>query len=170
MAVYVGFSRPIKSNPVSSMIAWWMRRPYSHVYLRFESSNPSFPSTVYHAARGMVHFLTFERFLASNYVVVEYKLDVSAEQKLQILTAAIKLCGEKYSYFELLQITFCDLVYRLFKVELLAKDAPGYICSELVGKMLANVLHVAFDKPLSILKPSDIESKLSSLGCARNDI
>lgn len=162
--VYLGFSRPKKFNPVSFLISWWIKRPYSHVYLRFESSNPKIPSTVYHAARGMVHFLTFDRFLEKNIVIAEYKLEVDKEKRTEILLEAMNLSGEKYGYVELIKIIISDIVYSLFNKICCMEDSQGYICSELAGKMLADKMDFKFNKPLNLLKPSDIEDKLFEMG------
>jgi len=72
MKIYVGFSKPIKCKIGAKAISWWIGAPYSHTYIRFESSDPEIPSNVYHAAHGMVHFMTQERFHSINQTVVEY--------------------------------------------------------------------------------------------------
>jgi hypothetical protein len=61
------------------------------------------------------------------------------------------------------KIFISDIMWTLFKVKLKLKDSPGYICSELVGKILVN-LGFKIDKPLFLLKPSDIDKIIQDSG------
>lgn len=158
--IYIGFSYPKEFKIGAAGIAMWMNRNYSHVYLRFESNK--LPSNVYHAAHGMVHFREFENFKNENNIIKEYEIEVDAAKRIEILRYAIYLAGEKYGYIELGKIMCSDIVWALFKKEIHFNDARGYICSELVGAICKKELDLSFNKPLNLLKPSDIDSALES--------
>jgi len=160
--LYVGVSYPVKCKPGSFLIAWWLGRPYSHSYIRFESSK--LPSNVYQAAHGMVHFREFGKFKQENCVVREYEIEVSEEVRMKTLINCVMLAGDKYGYADLVKIFGADLVYYSLGKELDMGDSPGYVCSELVGKLLAEDLGFKFDRPTHLLKPSHIDDALKSLG------
>lgn len=158
--IYIGFSYPKEFKIGAAGIAMWMNRNYSHVYLRFESAK--LPSNIYHAAHGMVHFREFENFKTENNVIKEYEIEVDSTKRTDILRCAMYLAGEKYGYVELGQIVYSDIIWNLFKKEIHFKNARGYICSELVGAICKKELGLLFNKPLNLLKPSDIDSALES--------
>ena len=162
--LYVGFSSPIEFKIGAYAIQKWCGTEYSHVYLRFESSNPKVPSNVYHAAHGMVHFREFENFKLQNRVIKEYCIEISDEDRLDILIECMFLSGEGYGYKELCKIFATEVIYTLLKKEIRTKDSKGYICSELVGTLLTDKLKLAFCKPTYLLKPIDIDYKLNQAG------
>ena len=163
MKIYIGFSRPIKDKIGAKAISWWINRPYSHVYVRFESQDPEIPSTVYHAAHGWVHFLDKERFDKNNKTVVEYPIEVTPQQRKKLLIKCMKLAFEKYSILELVNLFLTDVLFRLGCTRVKFHDPRGYICSELIAELLEAVFNVIWDKPKYLLHPGDIEDKLASL-------
>lgn len=158
--IYVGFSYPNKFKIGSAAIAWWMGVNYSHAYIRFESSDPSVPSNVYQASHGMCHFETFENFKKDNIVVKEYVIDVTPEVRKKTLINCMNLAGIGYGYRELVQIFLMDLANYIGR-DLHFDNDPGYICSELVGKLCQDDLGMTFNKPLNILKPIDLDLALA---------
>lgn len=161
--IYIGFSRPIKWKIGAKMITWWLNKPYSHVYLRFVSSDSDIPSNVYHAANGMVHFRSFENFKKDNIIVKEYEIPLTAEVRKRTLIRCMNLSAEQYGWLELPKIFIADIVYSLFNCNIRFKNSKGYICSELVGVLLTEGLGLEFYHPLHLLKPSHIDSVLKSL-------
>lgn len=156
--IYIGFSYPKKFNLISFMIKSWMRQDYSHAYLRFESDK--IPNSVYHAAGGMVHFRAQNKFEEKNHIIKEYEIEVTQNDRLKVLSECIELSGEVYGYLELIKIIFTDIFYTIFNKQLYIKDSAGYICSELVGKILIDKLNLKFNKPSNLLKPNDLDLKL----------
>ena len=156
--IYIGFSYPKKFKIGAVGIAMWMNRPYSHVYIRFESSK--LPSNVYHAANGMVHFREFENFKKENNIIKEYIIPLTSEARTKFLTKAVYMAGEKYSFIELAQIMGSDIAYNVLNKELKFKDAKGYICSELAGSLCSTELGIEFNRPLNLLKPSHVDMAL----------
>lgn len=162
--IYVGFSYPVEFKIGAYAIKTWSGVDYSHVYIRFESSNPKIPSTVYHAAHGMVHFREFSKFKETNLVVKEYCIEITELDRIDILSECMFLSGEGYGYIELLKIFLTDVVYTVCKHDINTSNGKGYICSELVGTLLIDKLKLTFLKPTHLLKPSDIDEKLNLSG------
>lgn len=163
--IYIGFSYPKKFKLGAKAISVWMNRPYSHVYIRFESSK--LPSNVYHAAHGMVHFREFENFKKENNIIKEYKIQVTSTQKLDVLIKSIQLAGEVYGYSELGKIFISDIFYNITEKEIKFNNGKGYICSELVAKICENDLGIKFNKPKHLLKPSHIDEELENKNLER---
>jgi hypothetical protein len=153
MNIIIGASRNNKIG--SKLISWWLGTQYSHVYTRWHLSQQD-REIVYQASHGMVHFTEVGRFMKSNKVVVEFSIPLSAEQFKVFSAKCIDLAGEKYSKAELLQI----FLYKYCGNAEKFKDHKGYICSELMGKLLVE-LGMKFDKPLFLLTPKDIVNALS---------
>ncbi len=160
MEIYIGFSYPNKFKIGAAAIAWWMGQPYSHAYIRFESSDPAIPSNVYQASHGMCHFQTYENFKEENTPVKEYIIPVSAELRKKVLINCMNLAGIGYGYIELAQIFASDLA-NYAGMELHFGDNPGYICSELVGALCTQDLGLSFSKPCHLLKPVDVDLVLA---------
>lgn len=163
MKIYIGFSKPIKDKIGSKLISWWIERPYSHVYIRFESQDPAIPSTIYHAAHGWVHFLDKERFEKTNKIIVEYSLEVTPQQRKELLIDCIKLAFEKYSKLELVNLFFTDVLYWMGCNRVKFHDAKGYICSELVAGRLKKIYSLKWNRPDYLLDPADIEDGIRDL-------
>jgi len=159
--IYIGFSRPKKDKILASFIQKWIGENYSHCYIRFESRDPDIPSTVYHAAKGMVHFIDFERLKQENIVIKEYVMQISELTRKSILIECMKLAGLKYAFGQLPKILIYDIAYKFGK-EIKLHDNKGYICSELVGKIMSQYLGFSFLKPLFLVNPKDIDVALSN--------
>lgn len=159
--IRIGFSYPREFKIGAKAISWWLGVPYSHVYIRFESSSSKLPSNVYHAAHGMVHFRSFNNFTKENHVIKEYAVEVGVDSRTEFLAHCMDLSGEGYGYCELLKIFISDLAYSIAKKNMKFKNGKGYICSELVGKLLQEQMGMKFTKPLHLLKPDDIDKALS---------
>lgn len=157
----IGFSYPKEFKLGAKAISIWMNAPYSHVYLRFKNEDTGI-SIVYHAAHGMVHFIEYENFKATNNVIKEYPIKISEIHYKETSNECIKLAGIPYGYSELIKIFIRDITYNLGQ-EIQIKDSPGYICSELVGKLCIDRLGLKFDKPKHLLTPRDIDNALAQI-------
>lgn len=164
MKIYIGFSRPIENKIGADLISWWIDRPYSHVYVRFESSDLEIPSTIYHAAHGWVHFLDKERFDKINKTIIEYPIEVTPQQRKKLLIRCIKLSFEEYSILELANLAITDILYSLGCNRVKFHDPKGYICSELIADLLENAFNVVWKRPKYLLDPADIEDALIERG------
>jgi hypothetical protein len=154
----IGFSYPKKFKIGAYLISWWINRPYSHCYIMIPIDSVGV-NTVYQAAHGSVHFREYDtKFKAENHVVYEYDIEISKEQKKAILKKCIELAGDDYGYAELPMILASDICHYLKLPVLQTKDGPGYICSELVGAIMIDILGYTTDIPRHLLKPNDIEN------------
>lgn len=158
--IYIGLSKPVKWKIGAEAIKLWIHRPYSHVYIRFVSSNAAIPSNVYHAAHGMVHFRAFDNFLKDNVVVKEWEIDITDNEKTQILSHCMKLAGEPYDTLNLLKIVCVD-IFNSIGIKLKTYDGVGYICSELVGAIMTDQWGYTFSKPLHLITPELIDKALT---------
>lgn len=158
--ITIGFSRPKKFMLGAYLIGKWIGRSYSHVFMCFDSKSLGMQS-VYHASHGMVHFMAKDNFLINNNIIKEYTISVTDEQYNKILKRAMLLAGIAYSNKELFKTAFYDIA-RTFGLKYLPSDDIGYICSELVGKILIEELGYNFEKTTCILNPADIDNALTN--------
>lgn len=161
--IHIGFSYPKKFKLFAYLISKWINKPYSHVYIRFESSDSRVPSNIYHASSGMVHFLEFNNFKNKNNIIKEYSLTISKEDRLATLIHCMYLSGEVYGYFEIIKIFITDIL-NYFNFNLNTKNSKGYICSELIAVLIENKFNLNINKPRHLLKPNDIEELIKQLG------
>ncbi len=156
--IHIGFSKPNTYKIGAEAISWWMGTEYSHVFIVFEYQDSK--SAVFHAAHGSVHFKSLDNFKLSNNIVKMYSINVPNEKHDQLFDRCMNLSGEDYSKLELAKIFTQDLYYSICKKQLPFEDSTGYICSELVGKLLIAEFDTTFEKPTYLLKPLDILTKL----------
>lgn len=159
MKIHIGFSCPNKFMIGAKAIMWWTGSPYSHTYLRFEYADSK--DAIFHAAHGLVHFLSVGNFLRKNKSVKEYTIEVSSKLHNELFDQCMDLAGEKYSTMELVNIFISDVIFMALQKEVKVYNNRGYICSELMGKLCQDQLKLSFKKPLFLLKPSDIDEALS---------
>lgn len=120
----VGFSRPKKSNPFSSLIMKFMGTSYSHTYLLFDV-NSTGQKVVYQANRHGVICLEYENFKAANVILDE--IHILPENRASALSFCISNLGKSYS------------LLAVFAILLNIKFGDGtkhFICSELVARAL----------------------------------
>ncbi len=161
MKLLIGFSRPKSWKIGAELIKWWIRKPYSHVFVCWKSERFS-QVLVYHAAHGSVHFLSMDRLRKENDVVGLYQLDITEEQYTALVSKCIALAGENYGYVKLLKIAVkdvCDLLSIQCKM---IENDRGYICSELLAELLMQ-LGAQFDRPAFLLRPDHIEQAVVSM-------
>lgn len=159
--IYVGFSSPKTWKIGSATIKAWIKKPYSHVFVAWKSDQFS-RVLVYHAAHGKVHFLSMDRLLADNQMIKMYKLDITEEQYVHLVTKCIDLAGEDYGYAELFKIVLKDLCDSVRIQCKMIENDRGYICSELLAELLIN-LGASFDRPTFIIRPDHIEQALKDM-------
>jgi len=157
--VYIGFSYPKKFKIGAKSISWWIEKPYSHVYLRFAYSQSK--DAIFHAAHGMVHFKSITNFVKENNIIKEYETHLSPEEHETFFDECMELAGETYGTAELPKIFVSDVLWKFFKKTVQWKNSKGYICSELVGKYCIEKLKIQFNKPVFLLKPSDVDESLA---------
>lgn len=154
MIITIGAS---KNNQIGSkLIQWWTKAHYSHVYISWRLRSQS-RDIVYHASKGLVHFLSLDNFKKKNKIIQTFVLHLTDEQFANFSSKCIDLAGEKYSKLELLQIFLSDISQCKLKL----KDQPGFICSELIATLLVDI-GIISSKPPFLMTPGDIVALLAS--------
>lgn len=154
--IFIGFSG---SSLVGSLfIKEIEKRPYSHVYVRFQH-----PITnewiITHAARGMVHEVTFDHFKQTNDIIKEYPIVLTADQWYSFHKVNNYYKGSDYSLGQFLLITLKKLLKVNNKKTNMNKK---FICSEWAYVLLTKI---GFMKDTAgsqdSLTPSDFENLLN---------
>jgi hypothetical protein len=158
MKVSIGFSSPHKAMIGAKAISWWMGTKYSHIFIKFEYLESK--AAIFHAANGQVHFRSETNFLKNNSIVEEFYTEVDQEEHDRLFDRCMDLSGQSYSFIQLIKILCSDLIYAIFKKAIYFGDSKGYICSELIGKLLVERFNFSFEKPIPSLKPIDIHIEL----------
>lgn len=159
--IYIGFSKPSTRKIGSELIRWWIRKPYSHVFVSWKSDQIS-RVLLYHAAHGSVHFRSYAAFIQDNDVVKLYKISLTEEQYVALVQKCVDLSGISYGYAELIKILVkdtCDLLGFQCKM---VENSRGYICSELLAELLKE-LGAEFTRPAHLVRPDQIEDSLAKI-------
>lgn len=157
--ISIGFSYPKKFKFGAFLISLWCKTQYSHTYIKFNYSDSK--EAVFHAANGMVHFMSDTNFEKDNYIIEEYEILVDYAKHNRLFDRCMDLSGEVYGTMELCKIMISDIFFGLFKKTLAFSNGIGYICSELVGKLCQEEFGFSYSKPLFLLKPNDINTSLN---------
>jgi len=160
MKIFIGFSKPSEFKIGAELISLWTNSPYSHVYMRFEYKCSK--SAIFHAAHGMVHFKSPTNLQKENTIIKEYSIEVDQCEHDEIFDECMELAGEPYSRLTLLKIFLSDIIFYTTGRVINWSNSPGYICSELVGKVCTDRLNIHFNKPIFLLKPNDIDQGLAN--------
>jgi uncharacterized protein YycO len=155
--IRIGFSRPKKMFPVFSwLIRLWIKKPYSHVYLGFDSSLTG-RSVIYEAIFGGVRFVGSKMWQKQSRELGSYEFLVSDHVYKKTMTWCIDQAGVSYGFAQNLGIVLAH-IFRL-------RHNPwksGINCSELIGEILV-IKGAKIEKDLDLLTPADIESAITAL-------
>jgi uncharacterized protein YycO len=167
--ITIGFSKSKKKFAIISyLIRLYMQTPYSHVYIKFYSKSLD-KILIYEAVGSGVRFIGSKMWDKYSKEIVSYKIQISQEEKIKLLSWCVDNAGCNYGFMQNLGI----LIAKIFKL----KNNPfkkGKNCSELVGEFLSNIGY-KFDKNLNLLTPKDIYLALNQLSsspnsqCSRSD-
>jgi hypothetical protein len=136
--IIVGFSRPKTWKPFSWLIMTAYDIPYDHVYIKWHSDKLN-RDIIYQASGTMVNFMSAQ-FFANNYVIDEFQLPITPQNKLSMIQFAMDNAGLSYGIkecFGLAWVRICSLFGRTVNNPFKA-DGNTYVCSELVGYILDN--------------------------------
>jgi hypothetical protein len=154
--VVIGFSRPKKCSLLSKLIMKVQGTPYSHIYVKFYSASLN-RELIYQASGLQVNFVGSIFFYDHHIAVKEFELEISDEVHLEALRFAVDKAGTPYSIKQLFSI----LAYMLTGKLLFRDGREAYVCSELIGEMLAEKIKITINKDLDIVIPKDIYNILS---------
>ena len=134
----VGFS---KCSSGCAIFSWLIRlveqTPFSHTYVKFWDEGIE-RWVVYQASHAALNYRGLPRFLEEEDVIEEYELDVTSEQKKQVLQYCVDTVGTPYGVLEIFGLAYARLMGR-FGLRVSNPFADGtktMICSKLVGLIL----------------------------------
>ena len=137
----IGFStNKSKFNILSFLIRCFQRTEYSHVYVKVHSSYWN-KNIIYQSSGTAVNMMTEEVFLHKAKIIKEYEIQVEDHIYKDVVGYAIDQCGIKYGFPQLLGIIAVEAVSLVGK-NIENPWGSGYICSELVAKMLKKASEV----------------------------
>lgn len=120
----VGFSKPKKSNILSSLMMKFMGSKYSHTYLVFDVKLTG-QRIIYQANKHGVTCIEYENFKKKNIILNE--INILEENRAEALRFCISHLGKTYS------------IKTILAIALNVKFGDGtrrFICSELVARAL----------------------------------
>ncbi len=168
--IVIGFSRPKKKFlPVFS---WLIRliqgTAFSHCYVRWFSETYDEP-LVYEASGTQVRFVGSQAWKNHVEVIHEFELDISDVQFKAFVKFCMSTSGMPYSSTQIFGIALVQ-VAKLIKVKMgnpLKNGKRGWVCSELVGYLLNDIIGVAYDYELDSAGPKEIYELVAKIPTAR---
>lgn len=154
--IIIGFST--RKGIIPYLIRLMEGTKYSHVYLRRNSKNIG--SYIYQASGLSVNFTGLDIFLKKNQIIQEYKFDLTRNQLNDILRFFIKNAGKPYSLKQLIIlgiITFFNKLGINLKFNTI-NDNDAFICSELAGRILKDILQLKIDENMDFITPAKLQN------------
>lgn len=154
MKLVIEFTKPAECKPLSAIIRAVDNTPYSHVRLRWVNSVGV--DIVYEASGTSIKFLgPIAQQSTPVKVLKSYSFELDREQYRELVKICMTYAGIKYGILQLFGIG----LVRLFKLKKnpFADGRRSQVCSELVGRILIEVMGLPFDVNLDIAGPQDIE-------------
>ena len=153
--VTVGFSKP--RGKILPIFSWIIRlfqgTEYSHVYVKHMTKYGL--EIIYQASGAQVNFVSGAIFNDKNVVLREFYFSIHDVTFDNYMKYCIKNAGKPYSLMQALGILvkdFLKLDYNPF-----SDGKSSYVCSELVGEILADMSGVILsEQNLDLLTPRDI--------------
>lgn len=164
--IYIGFSKPKKHLfPIFSwLIRMFQKTPYSHVYIRWYSRHAQ-AHICYEASGNEVKFLGKKVFDNRIQIIHEYEINITKSQYKKLLHFCMSNAGIKYGILQVFGILLVTL-FRL-KKNPFSDDRKSWVCSELVGNALEEVLDKETGLDLDIAGPKEIDNFLQNLDCTK---
>ena len=159
-SIVIGFSKPVnRFMPVFSwLVRLYLRKPYSHVYLKFYSDSLD-RWIVYESMGSGVRFVGLAMWEKTAKSLKEVTLDISEEDYRKLLTFCVDNSGKPYDYLQNIGIFISNLLN--LKKNILKARSYYTNCSEEIAIVLQK-LGKTFDKDLDLVTPKDIEETLSN--------
>jgi len=155
--IIIGFATPTKFKVGAALIRWWINKPYSHVFVKYQDDQGR--AMVFQASHGIVHLCSQERFLSDNTIIKTYNTNISEVEYQQFRDFYYDKLGESYAYLDIAIIMMYDILTKAINIKSVP-DAPGYVCSSLIASMLYNIKGISCNKPLHLIRPDDIDMLL----------
>jgi hypothetical protein len=158
--ITIGFSKP--KNKIFPIFSWiiraYLKTPYSHVYIKFQSDSLN-RDIIYEAVGNGVRFVGTNEWKKHAEEVKSYELNIKECNYVSIMQYCIDHSGQKYGLAQNVGIFLADVFNW--------KNNPfraGKNCSELIAEIL-QVEGYKFTKPLNLVTPKDIDEVLGGKKC-----
>ncbi len=164
--IVIGFSKPsktVKFPIIASLIRFCMGTQYSHTYVKFFSETFN-QHLIYEATlAGGVHFVSVKRWITHNQPVKEFTLNISQEQYEKLMRFFIENAGIPYATSQLFLIGV-NYMLKLLKLQPIEpkRQSEAMICSEVLARLVHEVLGLQPNKAYDLYEPKDIETILTT--------
>jgi len=166
LSVIIGFSKPkgVFFPIFSWVIRLFERTEYSHVYVRWHSKGAGV-DVCYEASGNEVKFICKNVFDARIIPIKEYEIEITNEQYRKLLHFCMSNAGQHYGVKQVFGI----LLVKLFRLKKnpFSDGRASWVCSELAGQILKDVLDKDTGLDLDIAGPKAIDKFLQELDCAK---
>ncbi len=161
MYIYIGFSRPVhKPIPIFS---WLIRlvenTKFSHVYLEFKLSQLD-RRMIYEAAGTEVRLIERSNWDKHAESLEVYTFSIDLDQFVRLQKLIVDSLGNKYGIKQLFGIAIAKL-FRLKKNPLSGGKGEA-VCSEVVSRVMVDILNYRIDKDFDLITPKDVKNILES--------
>lgn len=150
--ITIGFSKP--KNKLFPIFSWlirlYERTPYSHCYLRWETSYG--PKICYHAAHTSLHFLSQRQFDKEIKVVEEFTITIPESRYGRVVKYCLETCGQSYGLREVFGIAISEGLG--IKWNILKTGEKEQFCAELVYRVLGLITDDKLTKDADMVKLS----------------
>lgn len=155
--ITIGFSRPQKWKPFAWLIMTAYGIPYDHVYIKFHS-NYYERDVIYQASSTMVNFMSPIVFQANNIIVKEFQLDISTENKKNMVKFAMDNAGIPYGIKQCLGLAIVKIC-EMFGKKILNPFKDGgktYVCCELATYVLEQYDSISIPFDQDTINPKEL--------------
>jgi len=152
--IYVGLSNPKSDNIYSKGIRTILRTPYSHCYVRWETSWGF--DAVYEASGSSIKFVGGDIWHKNNNIHREWEMDISSRTyHSKFLPYLMSISGTSYGFIQILGILIA-IIFGLSSNPLGDKSRK-MICSELVYYILTEIFEKKWENDPDLITPKDLE-------------
>ena len=164
MKITFGFSKNKDSQPFSVAIRLMEKRPYSHVYVKYEDEVTK-DIMIFQASHGKVNLMLESKFLDVNTIIEEYEMQVTPEVYMNIRKQMNIYLGLNYGFLQILNITI-QKIFKTKDIKLTENGNKEFICSEL-GYIILKMAYPAVMEDQDSVTPSDFNVIINKIGLRR---
>lgn len=162
--IKIGFSKPKKWKPFAWLIMIGYGIPYDHVYVKFHSDKYD-RDLIYQASKTLVNFMGTEIFKEENFIIDEFSISISDEQKIKMMKFAIDNSGKPYGIkqaFGMAIVRIAEMFGKYIKNPF-KDEGKTYVCSELAAYILEEFAGKSIPKDIDDITPKDLYEYLNLL-------
>lgn len=161
--ISIGFSKGKGFAPISWLIKWVEKTPFSHSYITWQADNLD-RKMIYEARGAGVRFVGQAMFESHNQVVNEFEFEISDDAKIKLLQWAIDSAGKGYGKWQFVGIGIVRFL-KIFGIKIRNPFSNGdsqYVCTELSGVALV-ILGLMHPIDQDMEGPSELYAHIQAL-------